>query len=138
MQKWRPAPTRAPCAISVSLIEILKKYRKFLPQLRPGNRMNTDNAAAETAPKLRVRMPIAAKMAAVITALLVFGLGTLASLLVNHQQAQIRAHIEDFGQLITSQLAMTATEPMFTDEHYELAALVKRFADNPRIVGAVI
>ena len=100
--------------------------------------MNTDNAAAETAPKLRVRMPIAAKMATVITALLVFGLGTLASLLVNHQQAQIRAHIEDFGQLITSQLAMTATEPMFTDEHYELAALVKRFADNPRIVGAVI
>jgi adenylate cyclase len=77
-------------------------------------------------------------MATVITTLLVAGFGALAVLLVNNQQAQIRAHIDDFGQLIASQLAMTATEPLFTDEHYELAALVKRFADNPRILGAVI
>ena len=100
--------------------------------------MTTDNAADSIARRPRVRLPIALKMATVITTLLVFGLGTLAILVVSNQQALIRSHIEDFGQLITSQLALTATEPLFTDQHYELAALVKRYVANPRVLGAVI
>jgi len=100
--------------------------------------MNSDIASANTTRRPRVRLPIAFKMAALITLLLVSGMGTLAVLVVRNQQALIRSHIEDFGQLITSQLASTATEPLFTDQHYELAALVKRYVANPRVLGAVI
>lgn len=100
--------------------------------------MIPDTAIASPARPPRVRLPIALKMATLITVLLVSGMGTLAVLVVRNQQALIRSHIEDFGQLITSQLALTATEPVFTDQHYELAALVKRYTANPRVLGAVI
>ncbi|HET8710514.1 MAG TPA: adenylate/guanylate cyclase domain-containing protein, partial [Spongiibacteraceae bacterium] len=53
-------------------------------------------------------------------------------------QRLIRDHIEEFGQLLGYQLAATATEPMFTDEHYELAALIKRYVQSPRVLGAAI
>lgn len=100
--------------------------------------MNSDIAPATTTRRPRVRLPIAVKMATLITVLLVSGMSALAVLIVRNQQTLIRGHIEEFGQLITSQLAQTATEPMFTDQHYELAALVQRYAANPRVLGAVI
>ena len=81
---------------------------------------------------------ITVKMAASITVILVLGLATLAAVVIGNQQRLIRSHIEEFGQLLGYQLALTATEPMFTDQHYELAALVKRYVDSPRVLGAVI
>jgi hypothetical protein len=86
----------------------------------------THRFSALTARLLRVQPSIAAKMAALITVILVCGLATLAAVVVGNQQRLIRGHIEEFGQLLGYQLAATATEPMFTDQHYELAALIKR------------
>ena len=86
----------------------------------------------------RLQPSIAVKMAALITAILVCGLATLAAVVIGNQQRLIRGHIEEFGQLLGYQLAATATEPMFTDQHYELAALIKRYVQSPRVLGAVI
>lgn len=86
----------------------------------------------------RVQPSIAVKMAASITVILICGLAILAAALIGNQQRLIRNHIEEFGQLLGYQLAVTATEPMFTDEHYALAALVKRYVQNPRVLGAAI
>ncbi|HEY3698621.1 MAG TPA: adenylate/guanylate cyclase domain-containing protein [Spongiibacteraceae bacterium] len=77
-------------------------------------------------------------MAALITIILIFGLAILAGVVIGNQQRLIRSHIEEFGQLLGYQLAVTATEPMFTDQHYELAALIKRYAQSPRVLGAAI
>jgi adenylate cyclase len=86
----------------------------------------------------RLQPSIAVKMAALITVILICGLATLAAIVIGNQQRLIRSHIEEFGQLLSYQLAATATEPMFTDQHYELAALLKRYVQNPRVLGASI
>jgi adenylate cyclase len=86
----------------------------------------------------RRHLPIAAKMAVLITAILVAGMSILAVIVVGNQQRLIRSHIEEFGRLLSYQLAVSATEPLFTDGHYELAALLKRYVESPRVLGAVI
>ncbi len=85
-----------------------------------------------------VQPSIAVKLAAAISLILICGLAILAATVISNQQRLIRSHIEDFGQLLGYQLAASATEPMFTDQHYEIAALVKRYVQNPRVLGAVI
>lgn len=86
----------------------------------------------------RLQPSIAVKMATLITVILVCGLATLAAVVIGNQQRLLRSHIEEFGQLLGYQLAATATEPMFTDQHYEIEALVKRYVQSPRVLGAVI
>ncbi len=86
----------------------------------------------------RLQPSIAVKLAASITVILIFGLATLAGVVIDNQQRLIRDHIAEFGQLLGHQLAATATEPLFTDQHYQLAALVKRYVQSPRVLGAVI
>lgn len=86
----------------------------------------------------RLQPSIAVKMAALITVVLICGFATLAAIVIGNQQRLIRSHIEEFGELLSYQLAATATEPMFTDQHYELAALLKRYVQNPRVLGASI
>lgn len=83
-------------------------------------------------------LPIAAKMALLITAILIAGMSILVVIVVGNQQRLIRSHIEEFGRLLSYQLALSATEPLFTDRHYELAALLKRYVESPRVLGAVI
>lgn len=86
----------------------------------------------------RLQPSIAIKMAALITIIMAGGFAALAAIVIGNQQRLIRSNIEEFGQLLSYQLAATATEPMFTDQHYELAALLKRYAQNPRVLGAAI
>jgi len=95
-------------------------------------------AATDTSALQRVQMPIAFKMAALITAILIIGMGILATVVIGNQQRLLGSHIEEFGQLLNYQLALTATEPLFTDQHYELEALVKRYVESPRVLGAAI
>lgn len=84
------------------------------------------------------RIPIAVKLTFAIVAVMLTGMGLHASLTIQYQQQLVRAHIGDFGQLLGSQLAQAATGPLFTDEHHELAALVNRYAENPRVIGAAV
>jgi adenylate cyclase len=69
---------------------------------------------------------------------LIAGMSILAAVVIGNQQRLIRSHIEEFGNLINYQLALSATEPLFTDRHYELAALIKRYVESPRVLGAAI
>jgi len=100
--------------------------------------MSQRSATDSSARLQRVQMPIAFRMAALITLILIIGMGLLAAVVIGNQQRLVRSHIEDFGQLINYQLALTATEPVFTDQHYELAALIKRYVESPRVLGAAI
>ena len=86
----------------------------------------------------QLHIPIAMRLAGSIIIIVVIGLGTLALVISGNQQRLIRSHIEEFGQLITYQLALTVTEPVFTGQYYELAAIAKRYVDSPRVLGAAI
>ncbi len=87
---------------------------------------------------MHVQPSIAVKLAIAIILILICGMATLAAVVIGNQQRLIRDHIEEFGQLLGHQLAATATEPMFTDQHYEISALIKRYVQSPRVLGAVI
>ena len=100
--------------------------------------LSFDRHPPEHVAQSRRHLPIAAKMALLITAILVVGMSILALVVVSNQQRLIRSHIEEFGRLLSYQLAINATEPLFTDRHYELAALLKRYVESPRVLGAVI
>src|SRR5690606_27505906 len=50
----------------------------------------------------------------------------------------LREQIEDFGALINTQLAANATEPLFTDQFFQLDALIERIVSHPRILGAAV
>src|SRR5690606_2954282 len=93
---------------------------------------------ARSLKRLSLQMPMAVKLAASITVIVVIGMALLAAVVIGNQQRLIRLHIEEFGQLVNYQLSLTATEPMFTDQHYELAALVKRYVESPRVLGAAL
>lgn len=88
--------------------------------------------------RVRRRIPIALKLAASVSLLMLGCVCVLAVFLLNHQSRLIQAHADDFSTLITEQLASTAVEPLFTDERYELEALVRHIASNERILGAAI
>ncbi len=88
--------------------------------------------------RVRRRIPIALKLAASVSLLMLGCVCVLAVFLLNHQSRLIGAHADDFSTLITEQLASTAVEPLFTDERYELEALVRHIAANDRILGAAI
>lgn len=88
--------------------------------------------------RVRRRIPLALKLSASVSLLMLGCVSVLAVFLLNHQSRLIRAHADDFSTLITEQLASTAVEPLFTDERYELEALVRHIAANERILGAAI
>lgn len=87
----------------------------------------------------RVRgLPIAVKLTIAIVTVMLAGMGVHAFLTIQYQQQLVRTHIGEFGQLLGSQLAQASTAPLFTDERHELAALVTRYAQNPRVLGAAV
>lgn len=84
------------------------------------------------------RLPIAVRFAASVSLLMLVSVSVLAIVLLNNQSRLIGAHAYDYRTLITEQLASIAIEPVFTDEHYELQALVKTVTNNEQVLGAAI
>lgn len=84
------------------------------------------------------RLPIAFKLATSISILVLLAICALTLVLLNNQSRLIRAHAYDYSTLITEQLANNAVEPLFTDESYQLQALIKKIAASDRILGAAI
>ncbi|MDX9874649.1 MAG: adenylate/guanylate cyclase domain-containing protein [Spongiibacteraceae bacterium] len=84
------------------------------------------------------RVPIAVKLTAAIVTVMLAGMAIHASLTIQYQQELVRSQISEFGQLLGAQLAQAATAPLFTDQNHELAALVTRYAQNPRVLGAAV
>ncbi len=77
-------------------------------------------------------------MALLISAILIIGFAALALIETAQSQRLLQRNIEQFGQLLTQQLAAAATEPLFAQQRHELVALIRRHLDNPRVLGAAI
>lgn len=85
----------------------------------------------------RVRS-IAFKFASSITLLVLLGMGTMAVLLLQRQSENNQHFIDEYGDIITRQLADSAIEPLFTDEQFELQVLLDNVNRSERIIGAVV
>lgn len=86
----------------------------------------------------QMRLSMALKLAASVTLIVTAGMAALAALIITSQDRLLREQIQDFGRLINQQLAANSTEPLFTDQFYQLEALAQRIAEHPRILGAAV
>lgn len=84
------------------------------------------------------QFPIAYRLAASFTAVIVLGMGLLSSLVLNYQADLMRQQINEFGTTIVSQFAHSATEPLFIDDHFALQVMTSNLTSDPQILGAAL
>lgn len=84
------------------------------------------------------RISLAARYTATIFALTMLGMLTLAATLLRGQMSYNEQYINDFGHIISSQLAAAAVDPLFADRPFEIEILIKRLSFDRQIIGAGI
>ncbi|HEY9033493.1 MAG TPA: adenylate/guanylate cyclase domain-containing protein [Pseudomonadales bacterium] len=70
-----------------------------------------------------------------MTVLITIGMSLLAAIMVISQLEQNNRYIQDFGAVITDQLASSAADPLFTRRYSELNALVESFSTGDHITS---
>lgn len=83
-------------------------------------------------------IPIAYRLAASFTALVVVGLGVLGVLVLTYQANLMRQQIDEYGNTIVRQFAHSVTEPVFIDDHFTLQVITSNLIADPQIVGAAV
>src|SRR5690606_20171985 len=88
---------------------------------------------------LRARhIPVAWRLAASFTAVIVVGMGLLSALVLNWQADLMRSQINEYGTTIVSQFAHSATEPLFIDDLFALQVMTSNLTSDPQILGAAL
>ena len=90
------------------------------------------------APAPKRKISIVVRYTATITILVIGGMSLLAFVMLYNQSKQNDQYIHDFGQIISSQLAASAVEPLFASEYFELEVLINNFSLDRNIVSAGI
>ncbi len=83
-------------------------------------------------------LPIAYKLALVITLLTVSGMGLLGLVIIGNQSHLLDKQAEEYGNALTSQLAKSAIEPLLAKDNLALELLTTNLLDNEGIEGAAI
>lgn len=84
------------------------------------------------------KVSLAAQYTAMIVSLTLLGMLALAFTLLTNQYTQNERYINDFGRIISSQLAAAAVDPLFAERPFELDILINRLPFERHIVGAGI
>ena len=88
--------------------------------------------------KPQFNLSIAVKYALSIILLIVMGMGSLA-LVTFHDQSEVNQTLqEDFGRIISQQIANSAVEPFFTEDQFKLGVLLNNLSNNSRVAGVMI
>ncbi len=120
--------------------------------IQPQNdRRATDHAAsAAPAPSLLARLgayivrlgpkqvPIAYKLAIILTVLIASGMSLLGLMIVSNQSNLLRTQINEFGQTMVDHLAESSKELVLSDDILSLMVLVSNLGKNENVLGAVI
>jgi len=69
---------------------------------------------------------------------LLFGIGLLALLMLNTQREFQRQQLDDFANVLSEQLAASASEPLFADANMELSILTQRVPLDSTLIGVGI
>ncbi len=83
-------------------------------------------------------IPIAFKLALVMTLLLVLGMASLGLFISNNQNLQMRAQLHDFGSTMAQQLAKLASEPILSEDSLNLRMLTANLDQDDKVLGAAI
>jgi len=84
------------------------------------------------------RIPIAYKLAFVITLLITAGMGVLGFVVVTNQTEVMRSEANAFGRTVVAQLAETAKEPVLAEDELALQVMVNNLAHGGKLLGAVV
>lgn len=83
-------------------------------------------------------IPIAFKLAIILTLLISSGMLLLGLAIVTNQTTILRNQINDFGQAVVSQLADSSKELLLSDDILSLMVVTSNLGSNSGILGAVI
>ncbi|CAA0111121.1 Adenylate cyclase 2 [BD1-7 clade bacterium] len=83
-------------------------------------------------------LSLAAQYAATISLLVFISMGALTFMMVYNQIEENDRYINDFGRIITRQLAAASVEPLFANRPLELEVLISNFHFDNHISGAGI
>ncbi|MBB3060177.1 adenylate/guanylate cyclase domain-containing protein [Microbulbifer rhizosphaerae] len=83
-------------------------------------------------------IPIAFKLALVMTLLLVLGMASLGLFISNNQNRLMHAQLEDFGHTMALQLAKLASEPILSEDGLNLRMLTANLGQDEKVLGAGI
>lgn len=84
------------------------------------------------------RVPIAYKLALVLTVLITAGMVILGLMVVSNQSQLLRQQINDFGTAVAGHLAESSKEMVLSDDVLSLMVLVSNLGQNDSIIGAVV
>ena len=83
-------------------------------------------------------VPIALKLALVMTLLLVLGMASLGLFISDSQNRMIRTQLHDFGNTTALQLAKLASEPILSENSLNLRMLTTNLGQDDKVLGAGI
>lgn len=84
------------------------------------------------------RLPIAYKLALILTLMIGSGMGILGLMIVSSQSELLRGQINDFGETMVNHLAESSKELVLSDDILSLMVLVSNLGKNENILGSVI
>lgn len=103
---------------------------------RLGNVMQ--NLADGVRPWLPEYFPVAWKLGLSISLLIVVGMALLGSIVLTSQMDRMQAQADRFGQLLATQLADTAREPLLADDHFTLQVLLNNMMRGSTLRGVAL
>ncbi|WP_160153008.1 adenylate/guanylate cyclase domain-containing protein [Microbulbifer sp. ALW1] len=83
-------------------------------------------------------IPIAFKLALVMTLLLVLGMASLGIFISDNQNRLMRSQLEDFGNTMALQLAKLSSEPILSENNLNLRLLTTNLGMDGKVLGAGI
>jgi len=83
-------------------------------------------------------IPIAIKLAFVISLLITTGMTLLGSIIITNQEKLLKKQIEDHGSTISAQLADSSKELILADDKLSLSVLTQNMASNENIQGTSV
>lgn len=98
----------------------------------------TQTTATSEINHLRMRVPIAIKLALAITILIVSGMSTLGFIILENQKSVLSQQINNMGSAIARQVASSASEMVLSDDNLGLQTLVNNLVENYQVKGAVV
>lgn len=83
-------------------------------------------------------VPIAVKLALVITILIVAGMGSLGIWMAGNQNRVMHEQLYDFGLTVAQQLADIANEPILSEDSLGLTVLTTQFTQSEKVLGTAV
>ena len=84
------------------------------------------------------RVPIAYKLAFILTVLIGSGMGLLGLMIISSQSELLRTQINEFGQTMVDHLAESSKELVLSDDILSLMVQVSNLGKNENVLGAVV